>query len=248
MPSFLSIPDEEFDRIWRVETKYRLSLRKYFALRNAIIPYMKPDMYTQRTATRKYLVRSLYFDTQDYCIYREKVNGNSDRIKLRIRTYGTKAEDNPDIRIELKVRKSNLMEKYGTFVSMKDYQNFIESDHWSDNQDPVLIEFERLVHHWTLQPKTLVQYLREGFQSREKDDVRVTFDHHIASAPANELYPQKISWRRQYEQQVVLEIKHHHKIPSWMLNLIQSYDLKVVANSKFTSSIEAASNDIVLVG
>jgi len=246
MHLILPEPEEELDHIWRIETKYRISLREYFAFRNAIFPYMKPDTHTQMAKGGKYLVRSLYFDTPDYRIYNEKVNGNSDRVKFRIRTYGLDPKDDPDIRVEMKVRKSNFMEKYGTFVSFADYETFIQSRHWPANQDLVLIEFERLMHQWTLFPKTLVEYQREGYQSREKDDLRITFDHQVASSTAQELFPSKISWRRHYEQQVVLEIKHHYRIPDWMHYLIKHFNLKVIANSKFGASIEASSNDIIL--
>jgi len=152
-----SEPIEELDSNWRFETKYRINTLEYYAIKNALPLYMKPDLYTQLKPSKRYLVRSLYFDTRDYRMYTEKIDGICNRIKFRIRTYGTDPSEEPDIRVEMKVRKGNTMEKYGCFVSCEDYQGFIKNWCWDSSEDPVLNEFTRYLHKWDLLPKTLVQ-------------------------------------------------------------------------------------------
>jgi hypothetical protein len=66
------------------------------------------------------------------------------------------------------------------------------------------------------------------------------------SAPAEDLFPENIFWRRHYMSQIVLEIKHQNNTPSWLNKLIQSYQMKVVPNSKYSNSIEVAPRDIVI--
>lgn len=237
---------QELGTDWRYETKYRINQFTYFALKNAITPFLKPDAYTKSALRRKYLVRSLYFDTRDYRFYVEKVNGDSNRIKFRIRTYGTHPDQKPDIRVEMKVRKGKLMEKYGAFITHSQYLLFMTSRDWGRCDDPVLIEFERYVHRWNLVPKTLVQYFREGFESREKENIRLTFDYQIKSFSTKVLFPQPIYWRRHFESQIVLEIKHQNQVPVWMNKLIQSFHLKVVPNSKYAHSIDIAPKDIMM--
>ena len=246
MTSHLPQPLEDYDSNWRIETKYRINSQEYFAIKNVLPLYMKPDSYTQLRASKKYIVRSLYFDTRDYRMYTEKIDGVCDRMKFRIRTYGTDPAEKPDMRVEIKVRKAGSMEKYSCFVSYKDYLEFMERRRWVSCDTPILTEFTRHVHKWGLQPKTLVQYDREGFHSRFKDRIRLTFDHRIKSAPADDLFPENIYWRRHYRSQIVMEIKHRNNIPSWLNALIKSYQMKVVPNSKYSNSIEVAPRDIVI--
>jgi len=231
---------------WRFETKYQISLASYFALKSALSPYFKPDYFTKIKPQKRYLVRSLYFDTRDYRFYTEKINGDSDRIKFRIRTYGTHPDQKPDIRVEMKVRKGKLMEKHGAFIDYDQLGKFLTFRAWGRCEDPVLAEFQRYVHRWDLVPKALVQYDREGFETREKENIRLTFDHQIKSFSTRELFPELIFWRKHYHSIVILEIKHQNEIPGWINGLIQKYHLKVIPNSKYANAIEISPKDIIL--
>src|SRR5690554_2933168 len=88
----------------RFELKYRISLKEYYQLKYAILPYMKQDKYTKAGKNNKYLVRSLYFDTNNFKAYREKHNGDYGRIKFRIRTYTDKPNSKTRFSVELKTR------------------------------------------------------------------------------------------------------------------------------------------------
>ena len=232
------LPLEDIDPNWRFETKYRINTSQYLAIKNAIVPYLKPDPFTQRSPTKKYFVRSLYFDTWDFKLYSEKIDGVCDRMKFRIRTYGINSSLNPDIRVEIKVRKGNIIEKYGSLINYLDHQNFMKYRNWGPSDDPVLMEFLRYVHKWNLRPKTLVQYFREGYQSRAHEEIRLTFDHQIRSSSSKELFPENIIWHWQHLSEIVLEIKHKNKTPLWLNEIIQKFNLKVVSNSKYINSIE----------
>jgi hypothetical protein len=223
---------------WRIETKYRINALQYLALKNAVIPFLRPDPFTLKAPIKKYIVRSLYFDTWDYKLYTEKIGGVCDRMKFRIRTYGMDPAEKPDIRIEIKVRKGVSMEKFSTLINHQEHKNFTRFRKWSFDDDPVIMEFLRYVYKWNLHPTTLVQYLREGFQSIEQEDLRITFDHQIKSTSAKELFPNNIIWHRHHLSQIVLEIKHKNEIPLWLNEIIQYFSLKVISNSKYTNAIE----------
>jgi len=122
MDSNLTFPDLDLDPDWRIETKYRINLRQYYAIKNALFPYVSPDTFTKASASKRYLVRSLYFDTYGFNLYREKVSGNCNRIKFRFRSYEDASSAQGQIRVEMKVRKGNIMEKYGCFVPYDRYQ------------------------------------------------------------------------------------------------------------------------------
>ncbi|HKJ26592.1 MAG TPA: polyphosphate polymerase domain-containing protein [Anaerolineales bacterium] len=230
----------------RFESKYKISRFQYHQVKNALMPYVQSDPFTKAAPGHKYLVRSLYFDTPEYQAYYEKINGDCNRVKFRIRTYSDSIENNPRIRVELKVRKGVIMEKYGTFVTLSQYQEFMEEWHWALENNPVLDEAERNVHLKHLQPKVLVEYFREGYQSRFMDDLRITFDDKVRSAFSKTLFPQeKIYFRSHHPQTIILEIKHYKKQPYWLRNIVQQHGLKIVANSKYVQGIEVACPEVV---
>lgn len=229
---------------WRFELKYRINYIEYQKLKIALAPHMQRDLYTKKSGQRRYLVRSLYFDTYDYHIFHQKMSGDSDRIKFRLRTYSETPLDNPLIRVEMKVRQANAMEKLGEAVSYGDYSYFMARKHWPEHNSPVLAEFERYLHLKELQPRVLTDYLREGFEDRARDGIRVTFDHRVSSAPARSLFPEKVFLRQHHPHGVIFEIKCRHDQPYWLRNLVRDYGLKLVANSKFTQGIQVARHDI----
>lgn len=230
---------------WRFELKYRISVQQYHQVRSALVPYMEPDPYTYGAPGSSYLVRSLYYDTYDYKAYHEKMGGDYGRTKLRIRTYTKAAGENQPVRVELKTRRGSAMEKFSTFVPAADCRTFLQTRHWPPHDSPVLTEFERLLHLRALRPNLLVEYQREGLQSRQREDLRITFDHHVHSAASALLYPGNPFFRQHHPHTIILEIKCRNQQPHWLTKLIKVHRLKFVANSKYTQGIEIARPDVV---
>jgi SPX domain protein involved in polyphosphate accumulation len=207
---------------------------------------MKKDHYSLVDPTGRYLVRSLYFDTDDFQNYQEKMNGNCDRVKLRLRTYSTEISNDLKLRVEFKVRRGVLTEKYVTWVDYLAYREFMENGHWKDVSNTVLAEFERLCDVKAWRPKVLIEYRREGFVTRSKGDLRLTFDHKVKSTQACSLFPQNLFFRNHYPGWVILEIKCSQKQPAWLTGLVQQNGLHIVPNSKYTQSIEIARPEVVM--
>jgi hypothetical protein len=230
---------------WRFELKYRLSPQQYHQVHSALVPYMEPDPYTRGAPSGLYLVRSLYYDTYDYKAYHEKMGGDYGRTKLRIRAYTNDPGENQPVRVELKTRRGSAMEKFSIFVPGADGRTFLETRHWPRHDSPVLTEFERLLHLWALRPKLLVEYQREGLQSRQREDLRITFDHHVHSTASSSLFPQHPFFRKHHPHTIILEIKCRNEQPQWLTKLIKTHRLKFVANSKYTQGIEISRPDAV---
>jgi len=240
-----SVVQQEIIVSRRFESKYKISSYQYHQVKNALVPYMQLDSFTRAASRNGYLVRSLYFDTLDYQAYFEKISGDSNRVKFRIRTYVESIEDDPTIKVELKVRKGVMMEKFSCFVTASQYQEFMHGWHWSVENNPVLDEFERNLRIKHLRPKLLVEYLREGFQARSRENVRITFDHQVRSAFSTSLFPDKVFFRRHHPHVIILEIKHPAEQPGWLKNIVEQHGLKIIANSKYAQGIEVARPDVV---
>ncbi len=230
---------------WRFEYKYRLTYQQYLCTRSAILPFMKKDHYSLTRPSGSYPVRSLYFDTDDLNNYEEKVNGDCDRVKLRIRSYSKIPPDGMNLRVELKARKGMAMEKHSTWIDHQAYREFMASGHWRNLPDAILQEFERYVHLKAQNPKIIVEYQREGYLSRGREPLRITFDHKVRSAHADSLFPEQTFFRQHYPGFIVLEIKCDKRQPHWLRELIQQQALCIVANSKYSQGIEIALPEVV---
>ena len=228
----------------RFELKYRIHYQDYLKIRNAIQIYMKKDRFTTRAKGKGYLVRSLYFDTDDYAAYHEKMDGNNERVKLRIRSYSEQPGKDSPIRVELKIRKRNLVIKKSAFVTYDEYCDFMQSGHWRNTENPTLVEFERQLHSNLHKPKVLIEYRREGYETRLKNGLRITFDHKVKSAHSNDLFPKHSFFREHNPHLIIMEIKFKEDLPHWVKTIVHQYGLKIIANSKFTQGIQAARHDL----
>lgn len=228
----------------RFELKYRVSYQDYLKIINALPVYMKKDKFTQEAEGKGYLVRSLYYDTDSYLSYHEKMAGDNERVKLRIRTYSAIPDEEKPIRVELKMKKRNLVIKKSSFVSYDEYCDFIKTGHWSNEDDLVLSEFENHLYSRLHKPKILIEYQREGYESKENNDLRITFDHKVKSAHSKELFPEHSFYREHNPNTIIMEIKFKENPPQWVKALVHTYGLRVVANSKFTQGIQASRHDL----
>lgn len=228
----------------RFELKYRIHYQHYLKIRNALQIYMKKDKYTVRSKGRGYLVRSLYYDTDDYASYHEKMDGNNERVKLRIRSYSEFSNEVDPIRVELKMKKRDLVIKRSTFINYHEYRNFMNTGHFSNTEDSTLVEFERYMCTKLNKPKVLIQYYREGYKSKVNNGLRITFDHKVNSAHSDTLFPTHCFFKEHNPHLVIMEIKYRDDLPFWVKDMVQTYGLKVLANSKFTQGIQAARHDL----
>jgi len=236
------------EKNWRFEYKYRLSVEQYLRVRNQIRAYMEIDEYTERAAEKKYLVCSVYYDSLGLDAFNEKIDGNSDRIKFRMRTYCRELSQETTIRAEMKVRKNAITEKYGTFISGTEYEMFIEQKRWPKIRNQVMEEFERYVHLKTLNPVLLTEYRREGYRSRAREEIRITFDHRVKSAHSRTLFPEAPHFHEHHPGLVVLEIKCIKQQPGWLRRLVQQNGLMIMANSKYVQGMMVAYPALVTPG
>ncbi len=228
----------------RFELKYRLDPFVYRAVLATVRTHMYRDGFS-RKAGGAYLVRSLYYDTPSCGAYVEKVVGEARRVKLRVRTYDADPARAPFVSVELKCREAQAIVKHATKVPVADYQTFAATGAWPllddpEFDEPVLATFERHRRSGLERPMVLVAYEREAFTPRGGGPLRMTFDHHVRAAAADDLFAPKPRWRSADRHTVILEIKSPGAFPPWVEAAIRDHGLASGPNSKYTQAIEQA--------
>ena len=177
----------------RLEVKYVVDRTTRTALNQDIQALMRPDKNAGPDGC--YRVRSLYFDTADYMAYRQKIAGEAERHKLRIRAYGDDPGQTQLVRLEVKSRYVSFIYKVVVDLSRQEYREIEDAFNqrrmpamniWSDQSTST--EFLRLKQQYNFEARILLQYRRQAYERNDLHRVRVNFDDElIASRDLNVL-------------------------------------------------------------
>lgn len=227
----------------RLELKYFVDRSARTALEKDLGAFMPPDRHS--ASAEGYVVRSLYFDTHDYMAYHEKMAGTAVRHKLRMRVYGEKPEKAPFVRLEVKSRYNETINKITVDVPQKDYDEVasainkhrLPSQHFL-NEDGISREFFRIQRQYNMMPQIMVQYRRRAYEKNEIRRVRLNFDDQlVASKHLDMLGPLRAARSLLQYGNSIFEIKVDGTMPYWLHKLIAKYDLQNQAISKFCHAI-----------
>jgi hypothetical protein len=221
----------------RFEYKYQLDYQTYLAFRNKISMFMAQDNYTEIAKSKRYFVRSLYYDTYDYKHYKESEEGQFGRIKCRIRTYEEIKGKADIISIEIKTKQGSGTKKFSQLIPIDAYQFFLDHGYFNQSSH-VLDEFTRLMYLGPLEPKLVVEYEREGYHPMDGSDFRLTFDFDVRSGLSSDLFDKNLIHTRIHNKAIICEIKCGMEKPDWLQSLIKEYGLKVVGNSKYVQAVQ----------
>ncbi len=240
-----TVPSSRTILFRRRETKYLIDRTTRTALTEDLRAFMRPDQHAGKEGG--YLVRSLYYDTDAYLAYHEKLSGSAVRHKLRIRAYGEDPRETPFTRLEVKSRFLSYIHKITVDVPVGNYEALqaallgrdLPADFILKN-DAVSKEFFRLQRQYNMLPKILLQYRREAYERVELNRIRANFDDEIlATRNLDLLAPLQASRRLLKYGHCVFEIKIDGPMPFWMHQLIGKYNLQDQAFSKFTNAIRS---------
>jgi len=159
---------------YRHEVKHEITYSDLLTIRQRMSAIAESDPHAK---DGRYFIRSLYFDTPTDNALREKINGTAVRQKFRIRSYNA----DPDfIKLEKKSKWNGLGTKDAARLTAAQTREIIEGRIEWMAQDPQELVRELYTEMKTklLEPKTIVDYMREPFIFRP-GNVRVTLDHDI---------------------------------------------------------------------
>ncbi len=232
----------------RHELKFRLPVSAIEQIRPLINDHVAHDPHCADLPNHTYVVRSIYFDTDDLSFYHEKIDSVKTRRKLRVRTYNT--PDNCDIafvEIKRKFGRVGYKDRLLLPITMVDHAlNGVPTEEVlgvdsNFRERSVLGKIRYLMNVKNLQPVVLVTYEREAFLGNLDPTNRVTFDQNIRSLlnPTMDQIFEEDSLIQFEDQEFVLELKFNRAMPRWMANLIRKMGLSSHSYSKYCTGIDA---------
>lgn len=240
----------------RFELKYVVDPETADAFRDCIREAMEPDAHAN--AEDGYGVNSVYHDTPDLAAYIDKLDGVSERFKIRLRWYGVAragALDDTAWFLEAKHRVDQQLAKSRVRLTGDQAASRLEGTLKSGLLGSVAPQqaenaavIDGLVGRAPLEPQCIVSYHRQAWVSRTDPSLRVTFDTRLrVLAPA--LWSEAGAGNGALflpADLCVLEIKFHWAIPLWIQDACQSVGLLQRRYSKYCSALERLRPEIAL--
>lgn len=229
----------------RYEFKYLVPERLLPAIRAVARTTCRIDRYAGSDGI--YKVRSLYFDTSKYDLFRANEREAPLRFKVRARTYpGTSSP----IFLEVKNRVRDVIVKTRAAVGPDRWRRVLDGEGRALAELPphvrrgaVAFVTKLYLHH--LEPKILVDYEREAYVSEVDAYGRLTLDRRIQARPCSRLHLDLDVDPRSFrdvdhrvrtntnEPITVLELKFERRAPAWMTALVRRFELVRASFSKY---------------
>jgi hypothetical protein len=206
-------------------------------------PFLAPDPHAATRPDHSYPISSLYLDGADLPLYRETVEGQHTRFKLRVRSYS----DSPSMPLflEIKRRIGGVVTKSRCPVARGALPTLLGGDiggfdHLAPQKRRTLEEFVRLVALKRARPRILVRYDRAAWVGADDHEVRLTFDRQLrvlASARA-EVPVDHSGFVAVPLAGTLMELKFTNRCPPWMLDIVRRFELRRRSFSKYGNCVE----------
>lgn len=218
----------------RYELKYEVNEAVLPLLRARLRAVMQPDRHSGPDG---YLVRSLYFDDLDCAAYRDKLNGNPERSKLRLRYYNG---DESYIVLENKEKLGRMTRKTAQEVSREVALAMANGDRERclEARGAVMDQFLARGGTRSLKPRVLVDYRRTAFV-HSVSNVRITLDEKVSTG----LYRTDLFDREAARLPVldpgraVVEVKFDHFLPDHLNAALRDIPMVRLAVSKYVKCL-----------
>lgn len=218
---------------YRYERKFLIRDIKIFDIEKSI--KFHPAIFSEIFYKRR--VNNIYLDTNGMENYRDNIDGNPQRLKIRIRWYNDTFGFIEKPALELKIKRDSLGSKLSfplnSFVLDKNFsKEFLEKEVFLKSKLPNWL-IEKLRGY---QPSILNSYLRKYFRSSDKK-YRITLD--------NDLLFFKITGKsnsfknkRGDKETVIIEIKYNKEDDDWSSNITQHFPFNLTKSSKYISGVD----------
>jgi hypothetical protein len=212
-----------------------------------IMPFLNRDTHSGKG--RFYRNNSLYYDTEDYQAYWQKLDGLKHRRKLRIRVYGEQVVDpQKECFVEIKERIDSAVRKRRIILPYRDARILcsngdIDPRLVSEEDKPVVEEIAHLILLFRLQPTCALRYDRMAFNGHPDYDpsLRVTLDTNcrarIHDLDLSSSTPEEMKFFLS-PQLCILEVKADDRVPYWLVEKLHQHKFMLRKISKYCTALE----------
>jgi hypothetical protein len=239
-----AVRDSDITLYSRYECKYLVSPMVISEFRAFIRPFMRPDAFAALRPGFRYPICSLYLDSEDLVLYQQTVGGEKQRFKLRVRSY-TDDVTQP-VFLEVKSKLNNIVKKRRARLDRRTAHAVLDAGvngNLGNLPADLMDDVDHFRHHVMLtqaKPVIRVRYMREAYESRGGDPVRITIDTELMHAVTLD-----DSWSHGTGRWVttpvgdtIIEIKFTERFPSWINDLVRIFGLKQQPVPKYVMSVE----------
>ena len=229
----------------RYECKYLVSHAAAIEIRRFIQPFMVADAYACRRAGYRYPICSLYFDTLGLDLYRQTATGEKNRFKLRVRSYSDDAAMPVYLEVKRRINDVILKRRAGLHRDVAtDMLTTGDSLGLDDSTGDLLADLHFFTGHVRVasaRPFLRIRYIREAYEAKGGDPLRITLDTDIAWRPTStpEFGLNGKGWHSACVPGTVLEIKFTDRYPGWVGELIRAFDLQRESVAKYVLSVDS---------
>ena len=214
-------------KTFRHEYKYRIPYEDMLTLRKKL-----NEVLTIDRCEDGYLIRSLYFDSIEDNDYYDKLGGEINRKKIRLRIY----EPNPKyVKLEIK-SKYDIHQIKRSIVIDKDTASELIKENYDvllKYNDETAKEAYTILRKGLYKPKVIIEYHRIAYMTGTT--TRITFDFDLKSSRDIEsFFDEEINYNNlSTKTDVVLEIKFDRFLEPYLSNILSSYGTRFESVSKY---------------
>jgi len=202
----------------RHELKFYINHSDYVQLCTRLRVVARPDVHG--TTDGGYAVRSLYFDNYSDKAVVEKLSGQSNREKFRIRYYNG---DISFIRLEKKNKANKFVNKENVLITIEQCEGILTGNYDSLKlaDVPLMMELHTKIRTQNLRPRCIVDYQRQAF-TYPAGNVRITLDSRIKTSNSVTGFLNPASVTIPAANAIVMEVKYDGFLPDVIRDLIQA--------------------------
>lgn len=218
--------------VFRNEIKFLINNAEAEYLRRILACVMKKDTYAEE---KDYYIRSLYFDTLQNRDLVEKIEGVSERRKIRLRLYDVEQKK---IKLEIKNKQNSYSVKETITISDEDAKELIAGN------TEILLNYQNCIANKVYaymkkeihKPVIMIDYEREAYML-DVENVRITFDKNVRASTGNDFFSNKNQMISVVKPEMcILEVKYDRFLPAHLSGVLSSVTMQNMSISKYMHS------------
>lgn len=227
-------------RFKRIETKYVVSKDNLEDLLTDLKEYLVEDDYPTST------ISNIYFDTDNFDVIQDALDGNHRQEKIRMRTYLANPQIDSKVFLEVKAKdEEGIGHKFRLVSTPLAITNLMTDgkNHGQITDRQLLQDIHHLRQRYDegLKPRMYIYYDRFSMKEKETiegyayNKVRVTLDQNLTYRDEDvSLFKGNHGFPLLDEDTIIMEIKAPGKKPDWLQAILDKHGLEEQKFSKYS--------------